>query len=135
MPLQDPSLCITHRFDTHQPLPHTLSQYALVLLSVKMFGGTMTTESAERTARGFFLAGFLFLPWLWFANVALFWEMRGENAVVDLWVQRSAAAFGTGCVVFAVAMVVLYTVGQDWDYWIIKPNGDSNQRGMFANAF
>ena len=50
----------------------------------------MTREGAEQTARGFFYGGFL-LPWLWFANVALFWDMRKDNPVIAKWSIRSGS--------------------------------------------
>eukprot|EP00668_Euglena_longa_P040395 GGOE01053195.1.p2 GENE.GGOE01053195.1~~GGOE01053195.1.p2 ORF type:complete len:101 (-),score=36.79 GGOE01053195.1:332-634(-) len=100
-----------------------------------MFGGPMTQESAERTAQGLFWGGFLFLPWLWFANVALFWDARDESDVVRRWVHRSATAFTVGCLLFAGFLALLYTVGQDWPFWIIKPNGDFDQKGLFSNVF
>ena len=37
-------------------------------------------EEATLYARGYFLGGFFFLPWLWFANAYLFWPVLTKRA-------------------------------------------------------
>eukprot|EP01012_Entosiphon_sulcatum_P040926 TRINITY_DN54666_c0_g1_i1.p1 TRINITY_DN54666_c0_g1~~TRINITY_DN54666_c0_g1_i1.p1 ORF type:complete len:103 (+),score=11.74 TRINITY_DN54666_c0_g1_i1:27-335(+) len=99
-----------------------------------MFGGPLTNESAEKSAKLMFYGGFLLLPWLWFANAALFWDKRQRNPVLETYVRRSVVAFAFSCAAALVWFVVIYTVGKDWSIWVIFPYREGIQRGEFSSA-
>ncbi|CAI5507657.1 unnamed protein product [Closterium sp. Naga37s-1] len=43
----------------------------------------LSDDAARSLARGFFLGGFLLLPWLWFVNCYFFWPVLRYNAGHD----------------------------------------------------
>lgn len=58
-------------------------------------GEPIETVSARTLCRRLFLGGCALLPWLWFANVWLFWPhlQRHGDPVVRKYAQRSAVGF------------------------------------------
>jgi hypothetical protein len=96
--------------------------------------GPLTKAKAERLSMIYFYAGCLLLPWLWAANVALFWKHRNRSPAIATYVTRSAIGFGVACVAFVVLTVVIRVWGTQWPIWIIRPGVEGEQQGMFSAA-
>jgi hypothetical protein len=92
----------------------------------------LTKERGEFLSTWYFRGGFAFLPWLWIANVLMFWRYRGNSDIIDSNVKRSGIA---ALVVFPALFIwyaVLYTQYPNSLLWIIRP-GVPDQNGFFSD--
>eukprot|EP01006_Ploeotia_vitrea_P016465 TRINITY_DN47148_c0_g1_i1.p1 TRINITY_DN47148_c0_g1~~TRINITY_DN47148_c0_g1_i1.p1 ORF type:complete len:104 (-),score=5.68 TRINITY_DN47148_c0_g1_i1:441-752(-) len=98
-----------------------------------MFGGKLDKDQAGMWCRRLFLAGFLLLPWMWFANAALFWKWRSKTPTLRKYIWASVAAFIASFFVLAAWLVFLYTYGKDFSIWVIYPGKDYRQNGIWSS--
>ncbi|CAI5463178.1 unnamed protein product [Closterium sp. Yama58-4] len=57
----------------------------------------LSDDAARSLARGFFLGGFLLLPWLWFVNCYFFWPVLRYNAGHDPLLRSYVVGSAIGC--------------------------------------
>lgn len=94
-------------------------------------------EKLVRIARLYFLCGFLFLPWLWFANAVMLFQYRNRPHVPTdvLWYRNwSMICFGIFSVIFVIYIALIRTVGVETIPWVIKPGLDYRQDGLWSSA-
>lgn len=102
-----------------------------------MFAGELTLEKAAKISRWYFIFGFFALPWLWAANVFMFWRYRYDAAgnridAIARTVHASAVGFVIACIAFALWYALLYNLAPGSSLWIIRPGGSGNQAGLFS---
>eukprot|EP01059_Diplonema_ambulator_P019130 TRINITY_DN3196_c2_g1_i1.p1 TRINITY_DN3196_c2_g1~~TRINITY_DN3196_c2_g1_i1.p1 ORF type:complete len:107 (+),score=13.12 TRINITY_DN3196_c2_g1_i1:70-390(+) len=99
-----------------------------------MFSGPLTKEKAEQLAKGQFYAGFFFLPWLWMSNYFFFWDIQKQNELIAWYCRASLYCFIVSCVIAIVYWAIMINMFPDSSLWVIKPNSDEFQEGIFTKA-
>ena len=99
-----------------------------------MLAGPLTMESAEKTAKYYFYAGFFFLPWLLAANAMYFWRHREQSVVIRRYVNYSILGSIIGLVAFLTFLIAFYTINPPSVLWVIRPRQPFVQQGIFADA-
>lgn len=94
----------------------------------------LTKDKGEFLAKWYFRAGFLGLPWMWFANALMFYRYKHNSEVIAWYVKWSAILFVIATLLFIVWLAVIYTEGWGLPIWIIKPGVGGYQPGLFAQA-
>lgn len=97
-------------------------------------GEPLTRERAERLSRIYFYAGFALLPWLWAANVALFWRHRAVSDEIKTNVHRSIVGAIVGACVFIAYCITIHYCCPDAPIWVIRPGQSHRQAGFFSDA-
>jgi hypothetical protein len=94
-------------------------------------------EKLVRIARLYFLVGFAFLPWLWFANALMLFQYRNRPHVppeVLYYRNWSAICFAVFSVLFVIYIIIIRTAAVDGIPWVIKPGLDYRQDGLWSTA-
>ena len=99
-----------------------------------MFSGKLTKDKAENLAKKQFYAGFFFLPWLWMSNYFFFWDIMKVNPVVNFYCKWSLRCFIVACGLAALYWGFIRVVYPDSGIWIIKPDSDTFQDGIFTKV-
>ncbi|RNF05121.1 hypothetical protein TraAM80_04851 [Trypanosoma rangeli] len=95
--------------------------------------GPLTVAQAERVCKWYFRAGFIGLPWLWFANWLLFRHHAGANSTIAWYTTASlrlGLAGGLLLVVWYVA--VMLAVPATSSLFVLPPFTGKWQPGHFA---
>lgn len=95
-------------------------------------------QKLVRIARLYFLIGFAFLPWMWFANALMLFQYRNRPHVppeVAYYRNWSAMCFGIASSIFVLYVILARTALVDVVPWIIRPGvKEYRQNGLFSSA-
>ena len=96
------------------------------------------SQKLVRIARLYFLLGFAFLPWMWFANALMLYQYRNKPNVppqVLYYRNWSAICFAIASMIFVLYVILARTALVDVVPWVIKPGIESyRQGGLFSSA-
>lgn len=94
----------------------------------------LTKERGEQISTWYFRGGFLLLPWLWLANVFMFWRYKHHSEIIASNVKWSGILAAVVFPMIIIWYVVLFTSFKDSKLWVIRPGVAGLQEGFWSSG-